>query len=402
MTSATDAPYFDAPPSGDSLPTFTGLAPETPVAVAHVPSREIAKLVVIDDEAVQLRLLEKQLRSPERCVVSCERPEQAWDVLVRERPDLILLDLAMPGVSGLDLLERIRGDEQLAEAPVLVLSGSRRSMKLRALELGAHDIVAKPVDPFELETRVRNALTIKRQRDLLTRRGATPAPDAPDAERVAELAWEQMHLVQCLARAAEFRDAETGMHVIRVGRYAGVIARGLGCDPTFCRRIEQAALLHDVGKVAIPESILSKPARLTDAEIDVVRRHCLYGARMIQPAAASYAQALDGRTGPSHSRLPPMLAMAARIALTHHERWDGTGYPRQLKGESIPLEGRITAVADVFDALSSSRAYKHAYSADECRKKLIADRGRHFDPRVLDAFLACHVEIEQIRVANRG
>jgi putative two-component system response regulator len=216
-------------------------------------------------------------------------------------------------------------------------------------------------------------------------------------QRTRELEASRREVVLCLARAAEYRDDNTGRHVIRVGRYSAVLARALGLSSEFVEMIQLAAQLHDVGKIGIPDSVLHKPGRLTTEEMDVMRRHAEYGRNIVAPLAEvgnDLAEAAD-RAGIAVLE-SPMLEMAARIAASHHERWDGTGYPCQCKEEEIPLEARIAAVADVFDALSTSRCYKPAYPLAECFQMIAAERGRHFDPQVADACLRSREEFEAI------
>jgi putative two-component system response regulator len=189
-----------------------------------------------------------------------------------------------------------------------------------------------------------------------------------------------------LARAAEFRDDATGQHVVRVGRYAGVLSRELGIDAKRAATIEQAAQLHDVGKIGIPDSILSKPGKLTAEEYDFIKRHCEFGLRIIQPMLDQESCEVPTTIVDDDSALT-ILETAAIIARTHHEKWDGSGYPEGLSGEQIPLEGRITAVADVFDAISSARPYKDAFPNEKCIQIIEEGRGSHFDPAVVDAFL---------------
>jgi putative two-component system response regulator len=218
--------------------------------------------------------------------------------------------------------------------------------------------------------------------------------------RTAELATSRLELILCLARAAEFRDNETGHHVVRVGRYAELIARQLGLDERFVELISHAAPLHDMGKVGIPDSVLMKPGKLTPDEFETMRKHSVFGKRTFEPMSSD-----EYRTFKSHTFMgekimdvqsSPIITVSAAIALTHHEKWDGTGYPLGLKGEQIPLVGRITAVADVFDALSSKRPYKPAFELDRCFKIIEEGRGTHFDPEVLDAFLACREAVTRI------
>ena len=362
-------------------------------SAAKVVENSVAKILIIDDEPINIKAVRRHLVGAGYSnFATCSESPQAMQVIRAELPDLILLDIMMPDVSGIDILSDMQQDPQLENIPVLVLTASsQRTTKLQALELGANDFLTKPVDPNELVTRVRNALIVKAHHDHLSNYSERLRQEV--ATRTAELASSQLQLIHYLARAAEFRDSDTGMHIVRVGRFARAIAEQLNEKPRFCELIEQAALLHDVGKIAIPDAILHKPARLTPEEFNLMKRHCVYGAKIIQPIPP---QQLG--LGPDAS-LPksPLMIMASRIALSHHEKWDGSGYPRGLKGEQIPLEGRITAVADVFDALSSKRTYKKAFSAEKCCSMMEEDRGSHFEPRVFDAFMDCLDTIRRIQ-----
>jgi putative two-component system response regulator len=221
-------------------------------------------------------------------------------------------------------------------------------------------------------------------------------------KRTAELAASREEVILCLARAGEFRDNETGNHVVRVGRFVGVIAHELGYSEDRVKILEQAAQLHDVGKIGIPDEILLKPGRLDPEEYEFMQRHCLFGRKIIERMPASEMDRFR-----KHSELgarllnvqsSPVLGVAALIALTHHEWWDGSGYPLGLAGEDIPLEGRMAAVADVYDALSTKRPYKNAIPRKECFAMMEKDRGKHFDPKVLDAFFRRRQEIIQIQI----
>jgi putative two-component system response regulator len=283
----------------------------------------------------------------------------------------------------------------------LVLTASDdRKTKLRALELGATDFLAKPADPSELIPRVRNCLVVKAHQDHL--RHYAQELEREVSKRTAQLEASTNYVIYCLARAAEFRDDETGRHVLRVGRYAGIIARQLGWSESQAVVLEQAAQLHDVGKIGIPDAVLLKPGKLTPEEFEIVRKHCGFGKKIFEPMTADewhqwqYHAELGRRI--IGDTTAPVLQMAARIALTHHERWDGSGYPLGLASLDIPIEGRITAVADVFDALSTSRSYKPAFPLDRCFSILEDGRGSHFDPEVLDAFFAARGEVLQAQI----
>jgi putative two-component system response regulator len=295
----------------------------------------------------------------------------------------------MPTISGLDLLCALRADHDIAHLPILVLTASDdRELRTEALEAGATDFLSKPVHADDLIPRVRNALLIKQHHDKL---------EELVRERTAELEESRKEVVLTLGRAAEQRDDDTGSHVVRVGRYVGIVARQLGIDDATATRMELAAILHDVGKIGVPDSILLKPGRLTEEEFEAMKEHCQVGGRICDAKCMDDSQAILRESvfastvlGQSTS---PLLRTAATIALTHHERWDGTGYPRGLQGEAIPIEGRITAIADVFDALSNQRPYKPAFPLEECFDILRKNRGSHFDPRVVDAFFSALDEI---------
>jgi putative two-component system response regulator len=306
----------------------------------------------------------------------------------------VLLDVMMPGISGLDILAAIRADSKFVHLPVLILTSAESAkLKQKALQLGATDFLAKPINAEELVPRVRNALLVKSYQDDLERRVR---------ERTAELERAHEEMVCCLARAAEFRDNNTGQHVIRVGRIVGVVARQLGFPPDLVRMLSLASTLHDLGKIALPDSVLLKTRRLSPDESHVVRSHCDIGRKICSAATDEerqlFASHVDIGARFVAGCTSALLELAAKIAMTHHERWDGSGYPLGLVGEAIPIEGRITAIADVFDALSNRRPYKPALPLAECFEIIEEGRGKHFDPRVVDAFLARQDDVVAIHI----
>lgn len=343
-----------------------------------------SKIMIIDDYAVNVKVLKAHLEAAGyRNFVTLTDSTQALTRIWTEFPDLILLDIMMPEVSGLDILRELRGLQEFSRLPILVLTGTEsRELKTEALELGATDTLSKPIDFEDLLPRVRNSLQMKSYEDNLK---------AQVRQRTAELEHAQREIIQCLARAAEFRDNETGAHVIRVGKFAGIIADELGMDDATITLLTQAATLHDVGKIGIPDEILHKKGRFNPEEMQVMRRHCVFGRQVLENVIAPDDSRLSSHTTMGADIMSmcssPAITMARTVALTHHEKWDGTGYPLGLAGESIPIEGRITAVADVFDALSSKRPYKPAFPLEECLRILKEERGKHFDPAVVDAFL---------------
>jgi putative two-component system response regulator len=326
----------------------------------------------------------------------------AITLLRNERPDIVLLDLMMPGVSGLQILSEVRADAKLATTPVVILTAvTERETKIEALQLGATDFLAKPLDPSELVARVRNVLTVKAHYDLLQ----SHSNDLESAvrQRTHELEASRRDVIHCLARAAEYRDDDTGYHVIRVGKYARLIGEALGMSVEDGDVLEQAAQLHDVGKIGIPDTLLLKPGKLTSEEFGAMQKHCGYGKHILHPASSEEKRIIQRHAELGAKILEvgtsPVLALAEKIALTHHEWWNGTGYPFKLSGEDIPLEGRITAVADVFDALSSKRCYKEAFPWNRCVEIMESERGTHFDPKLLDLFLQRKSEITAIQLA---
>ena len=356
---------------------------------------EDKRIAIIDDEPHIIALVCKYLRDAGyQHFIKIHDASQAMQTLRSEAPDLVLLDIRMPKVSGLEILQSLREDPQFQSLPVLIFtSATDMDTKVESLRLGANDYCEKPLHVGELLVRVRNTLMAKAHLDGLADYSSTLEQEVES--RTVELAASHREAIQCLARAAEMRDDNTGRHTIRVGRYATIIARELGFGAERIAWLEHAAQLHDVGKIGVPDSILLKPGPLSKDEFQTMQHHCLFGSRIINndnsakiaEKPASFETITVG--GPKS----PLMRMAAIVAETHHERWDGTGYPRGLKGDEIPIEGRITAVADVFDALSTSRPYKNAMPLEQCFKILFENRGSHFDPTVLDAFFRCKSEI---------
>jgi putative two-component system response regulator len=350
------------------------------------------KIMVIDDEPINVKVVQKYLQKLGYTrLASCYDSMAAMEAIAAHNPDLLILDIMMPGVSGIEILQTLKSQEKYQHLPVIVLTATGdRETRVKALELGASDFLNKPVDPCDLAPRVRNALALKLHQDHLNNYigELTCLVD----QRTQELDQARREVFNCLARAAEFRDDDTGNHVMRVGKYAGIIARGLGWHPFNIMELEMAAQLHDIGKIGVPDSILHKPGKLDPQEFDIMKNHPGYGRRILDDIIVN-----PGDKEQAHSQVgskilepaqSPVLQMACRIALTHHERWDGTGYPLGLKGEDIPIEGRITALADVFDALSSKRPYKEAFPLAKCFQIMQEGRGTHFDPQLIDIFMA--------------
>ncbi len=360
------------------------------------------KIMIVDDEEYNILMLRKYLKGAGyKNILYTDDSRLAVDLICAERPDILLLDIMMPEVNGLDILAAVMGLLDFDKMPVLVLSASiEPEIKQAALELGATDFLAKPIDQQDLLPRLRNALLAKSFRDQLARYAEHLESEV--AKRTADLEESRREVVYCLARAGEFRDDCTGYHVARVGRYVGVLARKLGYRGAPIELLELAAQLHDVGKIGIPDSILKKAGKLEVEEFNVMKRHCEMGIKIIAPGAVGDTSIMQKHVafGPAFLSecKSPLMALAGRIAATHHERWDGTGYPSGLRGDDIPIEGRMTAVADVFDSLSSARPYKEPFPLPKCLEILKEGRGKHFDPQVLDVFFACLEEIVRLSV----
>ena len=398
-------PTMDSPSLNPEVPSVNVSLMRAPVDSSIVSKTKDfvrqAKVMIIDDEMLVIKVVKRYLSAEGYAnFVTVNDSRQALEKIWEEQPDVILSDIHMPEVSGLDILRARQKNAKLTSIPVLILSGSSGDKVMReALELGATYFLAKPVDPYALSLRVQNALIVKSHHDHL----ASYALDLEEqvSRRVKQLEDSREQIVHCLARAAEYRDNETGEHIIRVGKYCRVIAEELGFPEKYCREIELGAQLHDVGKIGIPDSILLNPGRLTSEEFDVMKAHCGVGLGIMEPLSQQ-----DGERVRSHASSggfimetvdSPMLQLAASIARTHHEKWDGTGYPEKLAGEAIPIEGRICCVADVFDALCSERPYKPKFPLKKCLEIMLSERGTRFDPKVLDAFFARFAEIEEIR-----
>ena len=332
------------------------------------------RILVVDDDVGVLSLLRAQLESQGFTdVVTVGSPVAALKAAAEQRPELVLLDLHMPEMSGFDVIAA------LAEIfdpppPVIMLTGDAApETRYRALSSGARDFLLKPLDALEIRLRVTNLL-----RSTWLERALAKERDALESrirDRTFELEQARAEVVERLAIAAEFRDDDTQQHARRIGQMASQIAAAARASARLAREILRAAPLHDVGKIAIPDSVLLKPGPLTPAERSMIEMHCRTGAEIL---------------GGSESRL---LQMAAQIALTHHERWDGSGYPERLSGDRIPLVGRIVAIADVYDALVHERPYKRAWSREDALDAIRDGAGSAFDPRLVETFLSLDVSV---------
>lgn len=338
--------------------------------MAHGENTLNAKVLVVDDQEVNLRLLDHILKREGFTNVRCiSDPYEVMPTYVEYKPDIILLDLLMPGLDGFTIMELLnRRIPQGVYLPVIVLTADvSPATRRRALTLGAKDFLTKPFDSSEVILRMWNLLETRNLYVQLQQQNQYLNTQVQQS--LSELDAAQTEVILRLAQAAEYRDETTGYHTQRVGRLSGLIARTLGLDETEVELIRRAAPLHDIGKIATPDHILRKPGRLTPDELEQMKDHAIVGARMLR-----------------NSRLP-LLQAAHEIALYHHERWDGTGYPQGIKGDAIPIMARIVAVADAFDALTHERPYKLAWSVEEAINELDRCSGTYYDPDVVEALI---------------
>ncbi|MDZ4865609.1 MAG: response regulator [Gemmatimonadota bacterium] len=339
-------------------------------ATGPEPVRPGGTVLIVDDDPVSLQFLADALASlPDVQVRTFSHGTALLEAARAERPDLIITDMQMPEVDGLAILQAFAATEYLPPVPIIVVTGSdNRDVRRRALQLGASDFLTKPLDPDEIRVRCRNLVNLTRAQRALSDRAAWLAAEVRRA--TGTVVAREHETIFRLARAAEYRDWETGTHIRRIAEYCRLIAERLGLPASLQEDLYLAAPLHDLGKLGIPDYILRKPSRLSPEEYAVMQRHTVIGHELLHDS-------------PSH-----LLHLGAEIALTHHERFDGTGYPQGLAGSAIPLVGRIVAVADVFDALISSRPYKACWPREEARALVLRGAGSEFDPDCVDAFMA--------------
>ena len=341
--------------------------------------KEAARILIIDDEPVNLKLLDKMLSAQGYTnLVLVQDSRQVLEVYRQQRTDLVLLDINMPHLDGFGVMEQIKAlDDQLLP-PVLILTAQHgQDFLLRALNAGARDFITKPFDRNELLARVRNMLDaqlahrlVYDQKDVLNEMVQV---------RTDELRRTRLQVIQRLGRAAEYRDNETGNHILRMSHIAALLAKSIGWNEDDCELMLHASPMHDIGKIGIPDHILLKPGKFEPEEWEVMKTHAAIGAHILEGDDSD------------------LMRWASEIALTHHEKWDGNGYPQGLVGEAIPLTGRIAALADVFDALTSERPYKKAWTVEAAVEWIKENRGTHFAPDLVDVFLIQLPEILKIR-----
>ncbi|PJZ82643.1 HD domain-containing phosphohydrolase [Leptospira meyeri] len=316
------------------------------------------KVLIIDDEATNLQILNEILQNDYHLLFAKDG-NKGIELTISEEPELILLDVMMPEMTGHDVCRILKSNEKTKYIPVIFVTALNDiEDEEKGFQLGAVDYITKPVSPPIVKVRIKNHLSLVNVNEVKTTR---------------------LQIVQRLGMASEYKDNETGMHVIRMSHYSQTLALAFGYSAEQAEEILNAAPMHDVGKIGIPDHIIQKPGKLSPEEWEIMKRHPEIGAEII---------------GDHHSSL---LKLARSIAITHHEKFDGTGYPYQLKGEKIPLEGRIIAIADVFDALTTIRPYKKAWEVDAATDFLKQESGKHFDPVLVQKFITVLPKILEIK-----
>jgi putative two-component system response regulator len=328
-----------------------------------------ARIVICDDQEANVVLLERMLAGAGYVnVAATTDSSRVVELCARNPPDLVLLDLHMPHVDGFQVIERLTPFLEGSWLPVLVLTADTTSeAKQRALSAGARDFVTKPIDRTEVLLRIENLLETRLLHLELREHNALLEEKV--GARTRDLDEARLEVLERLAVAAEYRDDATGQHAHRVGRTAALLYRAVGRPEEEVHLIRYAATLHDIGKLGVPDAVLLKPGKLSPAEYDAMKAHVVVGRRILAGSRS------------------PLLQLSETIAASHHEKWDGSGYPAGLIGEQIPLAGRAVAIADVFDALTSERPYKPAWTVERAVAEIQAQSGRHFDPRLVEAFV---------------
>ncbi|MDN2581667.1 HD domain-containing phosphohydrolase [Aquibium sp. ELW1220] len=332
-------------------------------------------VLIVEDNRSNLMLMEMLVRQVGRCsVLSYPDPGRLLADLPDIHFDIALVDYQMPGMNGIDLIAAIRADRRFAEKPIVMITADDDAdLRLRAIKAGAVEFLTKPLEPVEFKARLTNLARLCEVQLKLADQAEWLRSEVEMA--TLELRRREEEIINRLTLAAGYKDQETSDHTLRMARYSALIARELGLSDAFCRDLQLAAPMHDIGKVGIRDDVLLKQGSLTASERAHIDTHTSIGAAILAGSSCD------------------LLQLAATIAVSHHEHWDGSGYPKGLSGEDIPLVGRIAAVADVFDALTSERAYKCAWTVDRAFQHLREQAGRHFDPDCVAAFERCREKV---------
>ncbi len=358
--------------------------------------KQSERILLVDDNPTNLQVLVGTLEGRGYNLLIAKNGESALTIVRKARPDLILLDIMMPGIDGFEVCRRLKADPATQEIPVIFLSAlGETTDKVHGLDLGAADYITKPFQPEEVIARVNTQLTIYGlKKDLALRneelRDMNENLERKVAERSQQLLKSREGVIFGMAKLTEARDGDTGKHLERICKYVDILARTMSksdpeLDENWINTVATTAALHDIGKVGIPDAVLLKPGRLTDDERKIMENHPAIGGDAL----------LEMR---DHWGASPFLARAIEITLGHHEKWDGSGYPFGVTGKAIALAARLVALADVYDALTCKRVYKQAMTHDKVRQIIIEESGKHFDPKVVEAFLATEAQFQNVAI----
>ena len=342
-------------------------------------------ILVVDDQVQNIELLEAHLVPHGYEIIRAVNGEDALDKLSGNQIDLILLDIMMPGMDGFEVTRRVRQSKKNHLLPVILVTALWETEdRIKGIEAGCDDFISKPIDKLELLARIRSLLKVKDYNDLMLNyrtelESEVTARTAQLNQALLRLKTTSLDTIYRLSMASEYKDEDTGAHIKRMSRYSAAVARRMGLDENIIETILYAAPMHDLGKIGIPDQILMKPGKLDLAEWKIMKMHTVIGAKILQGSDAEF------------------IKLGESIALSHHEKWDGSGYPNGDKGLEIPIAGRIVAIADVFDALTSKRPYKEPFSIEKSLAIVKEERGTHFDPNVVDAFFDIQDEILNIK-----
>jgi putative two-component system response regulator len=342
-------------------------------------------IVVVDDQVQNIELLEAHLVPHGYEIIRAVNGEDALDKLSGNQIDLILLDIMMPGMDGFEVTRRVRQSKKNHLLPVILVTALWETEdRIKGIEAGCDDFISKPIDKLELLARIRSLLKVKDYNDLMLNyrtelESEVTARTEQLNQALLRLKTTSLDTIYRLSMASEYKDEDTGAHIKRMSRYSAAVARRMGLDENIIETILYAAPMHDLGKIGIPDQILMKPGKLDLAEWKIMKMHTVIGAKILQGSDAEF------------------IKLGESIALSHHEKWDGSGYPNGDKGLEIPIAGRIVAIADVFDALTSKRPYKEPFSIEKSLAIVKEERGTHFDPNVVDAFFDIQDEILNIK-----
>ena len=342
-------------------------------------------ILVVDDQLQNVELLEAQLVQLGYEIIRAANGKDALTIITGNEIDLMLLDIMMPGMDGFEVIRRVRQGTKTRLLPIILVTALRETEdRIKGIEAGCDDFISKPVDKMELFARVRSLLKVKDYNDLMLNyrkelESEVTARTEQLKQALERIKTASLDTIYRLSVASEYKDKDTGAHIKRMSRYSVAVARRMGLDENTIETILYSAPMHDLGKIGIPDQILMKPAILDPAEWKIMKMHTVIGAKILQGSDAEFI-----KSGES-------------IALSHHEKWDGSGYPNGVKGQEIPIAGRIVAIADVFDALTSKRPYKEPFTIEKSLAIVKEGRGTHFDPDVVDAFFDIQEEILNIK-----